>query len=102
MSDTATLMRYDAQKKSVAVAYLLCLFFGGFGAHRFYLGDKKSGRIMLILTLSSFVLTLFAVQFLLILAITGLWAFADLFTIPRLARDFNDNLAIQLNAGVGD
>lgn len=33
--------------KSKVVAALLCFFLGGIGAHRFYLGHKKSGAVML-------------------------------------------------------
>ena len=34
---------YDANRKSAGVAYLLCIFLGGVGAHRFYLGRSGTG-----------------------------------------------------------
>ena len=37
--------------KSWVVALLLCLFLGGFGAHRFYVGKTASGITMLLITL---------------------------------------------------
>lgn len=39
--------------KSMAVAVLLWFFFGGFGAHRFYLGHTGSGTAMLLCLLFS-------------------------------------------------
>lgn len=34
-------------KKSKTTAVLLCLFLGGFGAHKFYLGNLVDGVLML-------------------------------------------------------
>jgi TM2 domain-containing membrane protein YozV len=48
MTEAATLMRYEANKKSPMVAYLLWWFFGTFGGHRFYLGHTGSAVAMLI------------------------------------------------------
>ena len=47
--DAVAMMRYDANKKSVIVTYLLWFFLGMFGVHRFYLGKWVSGFILLIL-----------------------------------------------------
>jgi len=58
---------------SKVVAYLLCLVFGMWGGHRFYLGEKASGFIMLVLGVS-----------IVGLLITGPWALIDLFRIPNL------------------
>jgi hypothetical protein len=38
----STMMRYDANKKSMVVSYLLWFFLGMLGAHRFFLGQKHS------------------------------------------------------------
>ena len=99
-SDTAILMRYDANKKSVAVAYLLLLFVGLFGAHRFYLGRTGSAIVMLVLALLSFVLTLVAVG---MIGILGLyvWVFVDLFLVPGIVRDFNNRLIASLGVNPG-
>ena len=40
--------------KSFIATLLLCLFLGGFGAHRFYLGRPGTAILMLILTLTCF------------------------------------------------
>jgi hypothetical protein len=40
----STMMRYDANKKSMVVSYLLWFFLGMLGAHRFFLGQKHSDR----------------------------------------------------------
>jgi len=49
-SSAATLMQYDARKKNVFVAYLLWMILGGFGAHRFYMGEIAAGVFQLLLT----------------------------------------------------
>jgi TM2 domain-containing protein len=40
----SVMMRYDANKKSMTVSYLLWFFLGMLGAHRFFLGQKNGGR----------------------------------------------------------
>ena len=55
-SDTASMMRYDANKRSVLIAYILWFFLGGLGAHRFYLGATTSALILLALTVIGFIL----------------------------------------------
>jgi len=80
-------MMYDANKKSQGVAYLLCLFFGGFGAHRFYLGSTGTGAAQLALWILGWV-TFFVTWIPL-----GIWIIVDLFLIPGIARDHNMKLA---------
>ena len=62
------------EKPSTGTAYILCLFLGSFGAHRFYLGRKGSGIAMLLLGI-----TLFG------LLISCPWAIVDLFLISFTA-----------------
>lgn len=71
-------MVFEANRKSVGVAYLLWIFLGVFGAHRFYAGKTKSGIVQLLL-LFSFVgwIVLFP------------WLLADLILIPEMIRDQN-------------
>jgi TM2 domain-containing membrane protein YozV len=52
-----------SDKKALTV-FLLCLFLGPFGAHRFYVGKVKTG-----------------VATLLTLGVIGLWTLVDLFLI---------------------
>jgi TM2 domain-containing membrane protein YozV len=67
--------RITNEKPSTGAAYVLCLFFGAFGIHRLYLGEKGTGIVMLILGIT-----------IVGLLITGLWAFIDLFLIPGMIR----------------
>ena len=71
-----TQLQYDAQKKSIAAAYILWLFLGTFGAHRFYLGHIGSGAIQLTLLLLGWV------PFFLGWFILGIWWLIDAFLIP--------------------
>ncbi len=85
-------MMYDANKKSQGVAYLLCIFLGGFGAHRFYLGSTGAGAVQLILWVLGW-LTFFVAWIPL-----GIWIFIDLFLIPGIAREQNMRLADRFSA----
>lgn len=88
-------LRYEANKKSAVVAYLLWFFLGGLGAHRFYLGDKRYGGVMLGLTLLG-ILTLFIfVGALLILAV-AVWCLVDAFKIPDMVSAHNNDLIDRL------
>lgn len=98
MSDAALMMQYDANKKSVAVAYLLWFFLGMLGAHRFYLGETGTGAAILSITLISAVLMVVMIGLVTIL-ISGVWVFVDLFLIPGIARRHNQRLADRLNVG---
>lgn len=98
--DVTTLMRYDANKKSTAVAYLLLLFVGLFGAHRFYLGRTGSAVAMLVLALVSFLLTLVVIGVFGILALY-VWVFVDLFLVPGIVRDHNNRLIASLGVSSG-
>ena len=59
----------DGRRKSVAATWLLWLFLGELGAHRFYLGRVGSGIAML-LTLGGLLI----------------WALVDAFLIPGMLR----------------
>jgi len=91
-------MMYDANRKSVGVAYLLLIFLGGFGAHRFYLGRSGTAAAQLILTIIGIVLTVLAVG-LILLAVVWVWLFVDLFLVPGIAREENMRLANALTRG---
>ena len=84
-------MRYDANKKSALVAYLLWLFLGWLGAHRFYLRRYLSGFIMFVLWAVGTLLTIIFVGYL-VLAIPVLVWLIDLFLIPGIVRRFNEGL----------
>lgn len=73
----------ERQKKSTAVAFLLCIFLGTLGAHRYYMGKTGSAIAMTLIT----ILTLgFGA------IITAIWAFIDLFLITSWLREDQDRL----------
>lgn len=80
-------MMYDANRKSTGVAYLLCIFLGAVGAHRFYLGRSGSGIAQLALWLLGWV------TFFIAWIPLGIWVIVDLFLIPGIAREQNMALA---------
>ena len=88
MSDAAASMHYDANKRSVLVAYLLWFFLGWFAAHRFYAGRMTSGLIMLVVSLASWALTAILIGYL-GLALIGLWLLVDALLIPGMIRAHN-------------
>ena len=91
MPDATAMMRYDANKKSVGIAYLLWLFFGGLGVHRFYAGRTGSGAAMLALWVVSFILSFVAIGFL-GFAVIAVWWFVDVFLVPGIINDYNNRL----------
>lgn len=62
------------------VALLLCIFVGGLGIHRMYLGHTSSGVTMLMLSVIGVVTYLFCIGALLLMAV-GIWALIDLILI---------------------
>jgi len=87
-------MMYDANRKSVGAAYLLWFFLGGFGAHRFYLGQTGTAIAQLLLLLLGWI-PLFAGWIIL-----GIWLLVDLFLIPDIARNANMKLADLFSGGL--
>lgn len=63
-------LEYTLGNKNWVTALLLCLFFGGMGAHRFYTGHTGTAILQLILTFSFFGFI-----------ISAPWAFIDLIYI---------------------
>ena len=94
-NDTAALMQYDANKKSNIVAYLLLIFLGGLGLHRFYAGATVSGLLMLGLFIVSWLLAFVAVGFVGFI-ILGIWWFIDLFLLHGIIAKSNSKLAESL------
>ena len=80
------MMMYDANKKSTGLTYLLWFILGGFGVHRFYLGRPASGAAILIFTLLGFV------TFFVTWIVSGIWLLVDLFLIPGMVRNKNNDL----------
>lgn len=91
-------MMYDANRKSVGVAYLLWFFLGSAGGHRFYTGKTGSAVAMLALTVLGIGLSVIGVG-LVLLAAVGIWAIVDAFLIPGWIRTANMRLATSLSTG---
>jgi len=81
-------MVFEVNRKSVGATYLLWLFLGPLGAHRFYAGRTRTGFIQLALCLS-------VVGWLVLIP----WLFADLFLIPDIVRDHNMGVIRDMNHG---
>ncbi len=89
--DTHRMMVYDANKKSMLVAYLLWLLLGLCGAHRFYMGKWFTGLLMLGMSLFSFVMMFILVGYFTIV-VPALWALVDLLLIPGWVSRHNSRL----------
>lgn len=97
-------LEYAAHKKSLVFAYLAWLFFGVFGAHRFYLGRRKSAFVMLALSVGpvvlGFLMGLFSfgsadIEFGLsrvTWTILAVWMLVDIFLIPGMVEGKNAEL----------
>ena len=96
LSSAEAMMRYDAGKKSVGIAYLLWFFLGWLGLHRFYLARPLSGILMLILTAISTVLTIVVIGHF-GLFIVGVWWLLDALLIPGMTRVYNERLIARLS-----
>lgn len=81
--------------KSILVAYLLLAFFGGFGAHRFYLGRTGSAAAQLILFILGWATLVFIVGAALLIAV-GIWVIIDIFLIPGIVQAQRDTMRQQL------
>ncbi|WP_216844027.1 DUF1707 domain-containing protein [Phytoactinopolyspora alkaliphila] len=59
----------DTSPRTIMPGFLLCLFLGVFGAHRFYVGKNGSGAAMIVLAICTFGVA------------SGVWAFIDLIVL---------------------
>ena len=84
---TSTRLPNDTEK-SVALAYVLLVLAGVFGAHRYYLGEKGTATALLTVTLASLVLMTVAIGFFTI-GISIVWVVIDLALVPRMAQAHN-------------
>lgn len=91
--------RITNEKKSTAVAYILLIFLGGLGIHRFYLGRTGSASAMLVLWVLG-IMTLFIGVGVILLVIVGIWAFVDLFLIPGIIKQHSEALRQRLSNNI--
>ena len=85
--------------KSPLVAYLLLIFVGWFGVHRFYLGKTGTGVAMLVLSLVGFLTVAIGVG-LIPLLVVGIWCLVDLFLIPGMVVASKDQLRQRLSGAM--
>jgi len=81
-----------ASRRSVGVAYVLCISFGLLGLHRLYLGRGLSAIGMASITLLSLALVGSGLG-LLGFVVTGTWMLSDLVLIPGMTREVNEEMA---------
>jgi TM2 domain-containing membrane protein YozV len=93
--DVKTMILYDSNKKSLAVAYLLWLILGGLGGHRFYNGKIITGGLILLMNIIGVVLAPVGIGFLLLVP-AWIWILIDAFLIPGWIRSHNSLLAHRL------
>jgi TM2 domain-containing membrane protein YozV len=91
------MMRYDANKKSMGVSYVLWFFLGWLGAHRFYNGKTGSAIAQLAICIVGFLLSFIGIG-LFVLGALGIWVIVDAFLIPGWVRAHNNSLAASLGA----
>ncbi len=89
-----TQLQYDAQKKSIVTAYVLWLFLGFLGVHRFYLGHPGSGFAQVLLSLGGFV------SGGLLWTVLGVWWLVDAFLIPGQTEQRNLQTLERLGDGL--
>lgn len=94
-ADTLARLRYEADSRSMLLAYLLWFFLGYGGVHRMYLGRWISGFIMLALFGASLLLTLIFIGYLGLGLIT-LWWLVDALLIPGMTRRANNRVIDRL------
>ena len=99
----------DDHRKSTGISYLLYVFIGSIGIHKFYLGKWKMGIFYALLTIGGWSLGGFSflgamvgasdtdiggalILGMLMLLAVGILLFIDLFTIPRQIRKTHEKL----------
>jgi TM2 domain-containing membrane protein YozV len=77
--------RVTNEAKSIGAAYLLWLFFGMLGGHRFYLGKIGTAIVQLLMSVIGWLTVVVGIGFV-ILAIEGIWVLIDAFLIPGMVQ----------------
>ena len=73
----------EKEKKSTTVSWLLLLFLGGFGAHRFYLGHIGLGIAMIIVWLISIPLAFVPI---------AIWLIVDIVLLTSAIKEENNKI----------
>jgi TM2 domain-containing membrane protein YozV len=96
---TKDLLRFEAEKKSAGLAFVLCWLLGVWGAHRFYLG-RPHAVTMLIITLVSIPLCFILIGFVSLTAV-WVWMIVDLFSVSGWVKEHNTALLGRIVSGQG-
>lgn len=95
--------RVANEAKSTGVAYALWFFLGLAGAHRFYLGQKRTGFVMLALFVVGMLTVAIGIGSVFV-AIVAVWALVDAFLIPGMVKKHRDDTrrTLGVNAMLSD
>ena len=94
--DMRAMMLFEANRKSVAVSYILWFFVGVFGGHRFYNGRIATAITQLLMWLvGATLVSVFGLGLLLLIPL-GFWLLLDAFLIPGWVNEHNNMLAREL------
>lgn len=85
--------------KNMGLAYILLIFLGTLGIHRFYLGYKGTAIAQLVLTLTGW-LTIWILIGILPLIVVGVWVIVDLFLIPGMVERANAEVEKEIIASL--
>lgn len=91
------MIRFEAQKKSAGLAFVLCWLLGIWGAHRFYM-KKPHAVTKLVCTVIAIPLCFILVGWLWFIA-NGIWTFIDLFYISGWVKEYNTVLLTKIQSG---
>jgi len=94
----AEMIRFEGQKKSAGLAFVLCWLLGNFGAHRFYLKKPHAVTKLVIMLVSIPCVFLFCIGYIGILAMT-IWSIVDLFSISGWVKEYNTALLTKIQSG---
>lgn len=96
-NDAQAMMAFESNKKSTGLAYVLWFFLGTLGAHRFYLGRTGSAVAMLGLCVVGWMTIWIVGLGLLFWFPLGIWLVVDIFLIPGMAAQHNNQLISRLS-----
>lgn len=81
----------EKRRKSAATAYILWVFFGFVGGHRFYFGKTGSGIAMALITILTLGIGMI---------VTGIWALVDVFLISGWLREDVEQIEYEVGQSI--
>ncbi|MDO4903530.1 MAG: TM2 domain-containing protein [Limosilactobacillus sp.] len=93
----------NRRSKNVVVAYLLAIFLGSIGAHRYYLKKIGTGIVMTLLAVFGWMLfvSILGMEIaILLFFIDGIWVIVDLFLIPSIVNKDRTNVENEVFAQI--